>query len=64
MATNCDSCGHRTNEVSWKEACCSVPLSLSSQCSCWEGNWIWGIVRRCFMLSGEAAVPGLEWPLG
>lgn len=19
MATNCDSCGHRTNEVSWKE---------------------------------------------
>lgn len=28
MATNCDSCGHRTNEVSWKEAvlfCAFIP---------------------------------------
>lgn len=23
-----------------------------------------GTVRRCFMLGGEATVPGLEWPLG
>lgn len=71
MATNCDSCGHRTNEVSWKEGSgegsgvpCLCPCAPLPSGAVWEGNWIWGTVRRCFMLGGEATVPGLEWPLG
>lgn len=49
MATNCDSCGHRTNEVSWAEGRerSSVPVSLSSasHLGCWGGRLHLGLLR-------------------